>query len=107
NGGNTIAYSFSFRAGNENYYDVKYEWTFTGDVCTKCIETFNCKSEAVALLVAAEYSDDPNITVSGKKILIDCTKDYAEQTKDEIRTYIQQLQASMEYLNEVAMNPGE
>nr|MCR5561519.1 hypothetical protein [Bacteroidales bacterium] len=47
NGGNTIAYSFSFRAGNENYYDVKYEWTFTGDVCTKCIETFNCKSEAV------------------------------------------------------------
>ena len=57
--GNTIAFSFSMRAGSEPYYDVKYEWTFSGDVCTKCIETITCKTETIAILVAAEYSDDP------------------------------------------------
>lgn len=107
NGGNTIAYSFSFRAGNEHYYDVRYEWTFKDDVCTKCIETFNCKSEAVALLVAAEYSDDPNITVSGKNILIDVTEDFNEYTKEEVRTWIKQLEAAMEIVNAQATNPGE
>ena len=107
NGGNTIAYSFSFRAGNEHYYEVKYEWTFKSDVCTKCIETFNCKSNEVAVLVAAEYSDDPNITVSGKNILIDVTEDFNEFTKDEVRTWIQQLQAAMEIVNAQATNPGE
>ena len=107
NGGNTIAYSFSFRAGSEHYYDVKYEWTFKSDVCTKCIETFNCKSNEVAVLVAAEYSDDPNITVSGKNILIDVTEDFNEFTKDEVRTWIQQLQAAMEIVNAQATNPGE
>ncbi len=33
--GNTIAFSFSMRAGNEPYYDVKYEWTFSG--CWKSV----------------------------------------------------------------------
>ena len=105
--GDTITYSFSFRAGSENYYDVKYEWTFKGDVCTKCIETFNCKSNEVALLVAAEYSDDPNITVSGKNILIDVTEDFNEYTKEEVRTWIKQLEAAMEIVNAQATNPGE
>ena len=56
------------RAGKEPYYDVKYEWTFSGD---------------------------PKMSVSGKNIIIDVTEDFAEQTKDEIRTWIQQLQAAM------------
>ena len=105
--GDTITYSFSFRAGSENYYDVKYEWTFKGDVCTKCIETFNCKSNEVALLVAAEYSDDPNVSVSGKNILIDVTEDFNEYTKEEVRTWIKQLEAAMEIVNAQATNPGE
>lgn len=105
--GNTIAFSFSMRAGSEPYYDVKYEWTFSGDVCTKCIETITCKTETIAILVAAEYSDDPNMSVSGKNIIIDVTEDFAEQTKDEIRTWIQQLQAAMEIINEQATSPGE
>ena len=105
--GDTITYSFSFRAGNEHYYDVKYEWTFRDDVCTKCIETFNCKSEEVAVLIAAEYSDDPNITVSGKNILIDVTEDFNEYTKEEVRTWIKQLEAAMEIVNAQATNPGE
>jgi len=105
--GNTIAFSFSMRAGNEPYYDVKYEWTFSGDVCTKCIETFTCKTETIAILVAAEYSDDPNMSVSGKNIIIDVTEDFAEQTKDEIRTWIQQLQAAMEIVNDQATSSGE
>lgn len=105
--GNTIAFSFSMRAGSEPYYDVKYEWTFSGDVCTKCIETITCKTETIAILVAAEYSDDPNMSVSGKNIIIDVTEDFAEQTKDEIRTWILQLQAAMEIINEQATSPGE
>ena len=105
--GDTITYSFSFRAGSENYYDVKYEWTFREDVCTKCIETFNCKSNEVALLVAAEYSDDPNVSVSGKNILIDMTEDFNEYTKEEVRTWIKQLEAAMEIVNAQATNPGE
>ena len=105
--GNTIAFSFSMRAGSEPYYDVKYEWTFSGDVCTKCIETITCKTETIAILVAAEYSDDPNMSVSGKNIIIDVTEDFAEQTKEEIRTWIQQLQAAMEIINEQATSPGE
>ena len=105
--GNTIAFSFSMRAGSEPYYDVKYEWTFSGDVCTKSIETITCKTETIAILVAAEYSDDPNMSVSGKNIIIDVTEDFAEQTKDEIRTWIQQLQAAMEIVNEQATSPGE
>ena len=105
--GDTITYSFSFRVGSENYYDVKYEWTFKGDVCTKCIETFNCKSNEVALLVAAEYSDDPNVSVSGKNILIDVTEDFNEYTKEEVRTWIKQLEAAMEIVNAQATNPGE
>ena len=105
--GNTIAFSFSMRAGNEPYYDVKYEWTFSGDVCNKCIETITCKTETIAILVAAEYSDDPNMSVSGKDIIIDVTEDFAEQTKDEVRTWIQQLQAAMEIVNEQATSPGE
>ena len=36
------------------------------------------------------------MSVSGKNIIIDVTEDFAEQTKDEIRTWIQQLQAAME-----------
>lgn len=35
------------------------------------------------------------------------TEDFAEQTKDEIRTWIQQLQAAMEIINEQATSPGE
>ncbi len=105
--GNTIAFSFSMRAGNEPYYDVKYEWTFSGDVCNKCIETITCKTETIAILVAAEYSDDPNMSVSGKNIIIDATEDFAEQTKDEIRTWIQQLQAAMEIVNDQATSSGE
>ena len=105
--GNTIAFSFSMRAGSEPYYDVKYEWTFSDDICTKCIETITCKTETIAVLVAAEYNDDPNMSVSGKNIIIDVTEDFAEATKDEVRTWIQQLQAAMEIVNDQATSPGE
>ncbi len=57
--------------------------------------------------MAAEYSDDPNMSVSGKNIIIDVTEDFAEATKDEVRTWIQQLQAAMEIVNDQATNPGE
>lgn len=105
--GNTIVFSFSFRAGNEPYYDVKYEWTFSDDVCTKCIETITCKTEAIAVIVAVEYDDDPNTSVSGRDIVINVTEDYAEETRDDIRLYVQQLQAAMELINDQATNPGE
>ena len=42
------------------------------------------------------------MSVSGKNIIIDVTEDFAEQTKDEIRTWIHQLQAAMEIINEQA-----
>ena len=105
--GNTIAFSFSVRAAGQPYYDVKYEWTFKDDACTKCIETFDCKSEAIAILVAAEYKDDPTVSISGKNILLDLTEDFEGQSKDEVCAGIKQIQASMEYLNELAANPGE
>ena len=45
------------------------------------------------------------MSVSGKNIIIDVTEDFAEQTKDEIRTWIQQLQAAMEIVNDQATSP--
>ena len=94
---NTITFSYKLKAYDWSY-DYKIVWTFSNDKCVSCIVTYDCPNAAVALLVkeSLDEEDKARVTVSGKTLTVDCSKDYEDLTKQEISQAVNIMKTQIE-----------
>jgi hypothetical protein len=93
----TITFSYNLKTAAWSY-DYKIVWKFSNNMCVSCIVTYNCPSEAVALLVKESLNDEDKakVTVSGKTLTIDCSEEYKEMTKQEISLGVNAMKTQLE-----------
>ena len=94
---NTITFSYKLKAYDWSY-DYKIVWTFQNDKCVSCIVTYDCPNSAVALLVkeSLDEEDKARVTVNGKTLTVDCSKDYEDLTKQEISQAVNIMKTQIE-----------
>lgn len=101
-GENKITFSYDFLTGGKVYYHLIYEWEFSRDICTSCTVTYECPSSTIAQMVYKNFNENfKNKTrVSGEKIIVDMTEDYADYSKSQIETLVAAMQEGLEEQNE-------
>ena len=94
---NTITFSYKLKAYDWSC-DYRIVWTFRNDKCVSCIVTYDCPNAAVALLVKESLDDEDKarVTVNGKTLTVDCSKDYEDMTKQEISQAVNIMKTQIE-----------